>query len=238
MIGNDFKAVLARIAKAPDRPSSRPADLCESCDGSGWVYVDEQNPGAGVRRCQVCLSRIRGQAPGIPQEEHGSRLDNYVSTTHNKAAIEQARFWLAGVHPDLYLFGGVGTGKTKLAATLLNERWAAGESVEFIRVPRLLSALLPGADDVNQRIDQIAKVPVVCLDDVGASQASDFARRMLLVIYEARMDAGHRTIWTSNLSLDELGAFFGDDRLSSRIVGHAKVVPMNGPDFRLRKVRK
>jgi len=57
-------------------------------------------------------------------------------------------------------------------------------------------------------------------------------------VFDARTDRGHRTIWTSNLNLDELVAFFGEDkRLASRIAGNAKIVELNGPDYRLKKAK-
>lgn len=220
----------ARLPGATSQP-----DVCQDCSNTGWVYPEGAN---GVVRCPACLSRQHGKAPGIPDAEHGTRLDNFRETAHNRAALQEARRFLEDIHPNLYLFGGVGTGKTRLACSLLNELHAQRVRVEFFRVPRLMATLLPGADDLDGIIERIAAVPVICLDDVGASQATDFARRMLLVIYEARTDRQHRTIWTSNLDLGELGEFTQDDRLPSRIAGTAKVVELKGDDWRLKKPAK
>lgn len=205
-------------------------DVCPECDGTTWLQVS-----GGVVKCPTCLSRARGQAPGVPLDEQGRLLDTFKETADNRDGLTQARLFLDGVHPDVYFTGGVGTGKTSLACRLLNELWKRGDRVEFFRVPKLLGTLLPGADDLDGVIERLATIPIICLDDVGASQATDFARRMLLVIYEARGDIGTRTIWTSNNDLDELQEFTGDDRLSSRIAGRAKVAELKGKDWRLRK---
>lgn len=208
-------------------------DVCADCDNTGWVYPNGVT--GGVVKCPACLSRKLGKAPGIPEAEHGSLLDNFVETAHNRPALTEARRFVDGLHPNLYLWGGVGTGKTRLACSLLNELHRQHVGVEFFRVARLLGVLLPGADDLDDVVARIAAVPVICLDDVGSNQASDFARRMLIVIYEARTDQGRRTIWTSNLDLDELSAFTQDDRLASRIAGTAKLVELTGSDWRLKK---
>lgn len=229
-----LQAALERIRKPPAWAGKEPSNLCQECDDTGWVRDHDTDR---VSRCARCQSKLRGQAPGVPAEEHGSFLDNFTQTADNHDAITQAKYFLDGVHPDLYLAGGIGTGKTRLACSLLNEFWKAGTAVQFYRVPRLLATLLPGADDLDGIIDTVAKVPVICLDDVGASQATDFARRMLLVIYEARGDQGQRTIWTSNLDLGELAEFTQDDRLTSRIAGRAKVTELRGKDWRLKRAK-
>ncbi len=233
--GNLAKALVERLRRLP-RPSTLndKGPICGTCeDTCGWLYPN--GPDGGVIPCPECQSRKRGEAPGLPVAEHGSRLATFQQTKDNVHAIAAAKKWLAGDRPDLYLFGGVGTGKTRLACSLANERWAAGIGVEFFRVAQLLSVMLPGsATDVDTTLGRIEQIPVIVLDDVGASQATDFARRMLLVLYESRMDRGHRTIWTSNLDLEELAGFNQDERLSSRIAGNALIAEMTGKDWRLR----
>jgi DNA replication protein DnaC len=194
-----------------------------------------------VRRCTQCsyLDRRRGTAPGIPADEHGSTFDNYEATKDNVEAVRQAQFFVDGVHPGLYLWGGLGSGKTRLACTVLNTLWKTGIGCRFFRVPELLQRLMPGSDSTDDAFDQAVDVPVLCLDDVGANAGTDFSRRMLQTIFDARLDRGHRTIWTSNLDLDELADFLMEDgRLPSRIAGNAKVVELDGPDWRLKQAKR
>lgn len=191
-----------------------------------------------MRRCQACeyWDRRRGAAPGVPKDEQGSTFENYETTKFNGDAIRQAQFFVDGVHPGLYIYGGTGTGKTRLACSILNALWKVRVGVRFFRVPELLQRLMPGSDSTDEAFDQAVQIPVVCLDDVGANAGTDFSRRMLQSIFDARLDRGHRTIWTSNLDLDELAQFLAEDaRLPSRIAGNAKVVELDGKDFRLKK---
>lgn len=206
---------------------------CEACDDTGWIRKDQ-----GVVRCPTCYSRQRGEAPGIPTQEAGVSLKDFTQTKENETAIKAAKAFIDGALRGLYFWGDIGTGKTRLACTILNELWKAGQNVEFFRSAHLLNQLLPGHDDVDVLMNRIANVPVICMDDIGSSQATDFARRMLLVIFEARQDKGNRTIWTGNLSLDDLGEFFQDNRLVSRIVQEATVVEMGGKDWRLKKRKR
>lgn len=232
-------SLLARLTAQRSDKHVDAEPKCGTCtDGHGWLYpAVEAGAPVAVVRCPECESRRRGQAPGVPVAEHGSLLANFTRTKHNARALQLAADWLKSDTGDLYLYGGVGTGKTRLACSLANERWAAGQRVEFFRSANLLTVLLPGSDSLDTMLAGVQKTPVVVLDDIGASQATDFARRMLLVMYEARMDRGLRTIWTSNLDLDELATFTKDDRLPSRIAGNATVVEMSGEDWRLKKAR-
>lgn len=218
---------------------------CEACSDTGWEPVIDA---AGIRRTQHCTKceywdRKRGYAPGVPDDAKEARLDAYGQTltknTQNEDAIKQAGYFVAGVHPGLYVYGDVGSGKTLLACAVLNELHRKQQRVRFIRVQELLNKLMPGSDDVDRLFDQVVGVPILVLDDVGASQGTDFARRQLLSIYEARQDRSHRTIWTSNLDLDELTEFLGEDkRLPSRIAGTSKIVRLDGPDYRLKAAKK
>lgn len=218
---------------------------CEACDSHGWETVIDA---AGVRRarkCQACdyWERRRGYAPGVPDDAKDAALASYgeafTLSNDNRDAVAQAKHFLAGVHPGLYIHGSVGSGKTMLACAILNDLHRAGQRVRFIRIQELLNKLMPGSDQVDVLFDQVVAVPFLVLDDVGASQGTDFARRMLLSIYEGRQDRSHRTVWTSNLDLDELTEFLGEDkRLASRIAGTAKIVRMDGADYRLKAAKK
>lgn len=211
--------------------------VCSTCDNTGWAEV----PGKAlrvVRHCQVCdyWDRIRGSAPGVPEPEREATLENCDRNTFNGEAIRHADFFVRGVHQGIYLFGPVGTGKTRLACSMINDIWKARTArVRFIRVPELLIRLQPNfatGDEADALIADMADVPVLALDDIGANSGTDFSRRMLQVLIDARTDRGNRTIWTSNLSLDELGVFLSDERVPSRIVGTCRIVELKGPDQR------
>lgn len=218
---------------------------CEACDGTGWEPVITDGA-RRVRHCESCdyWERQRGHAPGVPDDAKTVLLDSYgtvyQTTAQNADALAQARFFLDGVHPGLYLYGDVGSGKTLLACAILNELHRKGQRVRFIRCQELLNKLMPGSDQVDTLFDQVVAVPTLVLDDVGASQGTDFARRMLLSIYEGRQDRSHRTIWTSNLDLDELTEFLAEDkRLASRIAGTCKLVRLDvTQDYRVRAAKQ
>lgn len=232
-------------------PRSEPA--CSICGDTGWRPANVPLPGQVLRfvRCDCWLQRRNECADGVPLEFKSARFANYAVLAGNKTAVAAASAF-AGGEGDLYLCGAVGSGKSRLAATIANELNLAGKDVLFERVPRLLLRLQPSRDDdetdrARELLRELTSRPFLVLDDLGAEResASDFTRRTLLIIYEERGDKGLRTIWTSNMRLSgregrfpPLSEFMNDDRLSSRILGRARVVLLTTPDQRPPAVRR
>lgn len=217
----------------------------DACPGNGWKAIQDGNV-SRVTRCECWLQKTQKCAAQVPDYFADARLANYRERQGNKHAIAAARAWGKATTGDLYLHGGVGTGKTRLACSLLNERFLDGDrSAYFCRVPFLMLLQLQGIDDpekkgeANRMLDRCLEAAALVLDDVaGAENASDFSRRTMVTLYDQRLDRGRRTIWTSNLSLGDLTAFYGDARLPSRIAGAcAEVLELGGSDFRLEGTR-
>lgn len=229
-----------RIGRVPEPP----APDCAICGDSGFKYAAGNR---SVVRCDCWKAKHDAHAPGVPREFHGSRFSNYRRMQGNRDALTAALAFLDG-NEDLYLCGKVGCGKTRLAATVLNEANIRGIRCWFARVPLVLLKLQPssGSDDEREQLThRLETEPILVLDELAGErdQASDYTKRTLLMLYEQRGDKGLRTIWTSNVRLDRkegagyqsLGEYMKDDRLASRIGGRASVVWMSTSDQRLRK---
>ena len=203
----------------------------------GWEAVEVEGV-QRLRRC-ACWKMAHAAPPSVPREFQDACWASWRQTADNRHALEAARGFLGDREGerDLYLCGSVGTGKTRLACTVLNEAWRAEErSVVFARVPRLLYQLQPhAAVETAETFERLTAARLLVLDDLGAERdaATDYTRRTLLMLYEARHDAGRRTVWTSNKRPSAIGAFMGDDRLASRIAGRCRVVELAGRDWRL-----
>ena len=76
----------------------------------------------------------------------------------------------------------------------------------------LLYRLKPhAAVEGTETFGRLAAARLLVLDDLGAERdaVTDDTRRTLLMLYEARHDAGRRTVWTSNKAPSEIAAFNG-----------------------------
>lgn len=227
------------------------APVCELCEGTGWVEVQPGEPGERQPSVKRCYCRSKNQttwADGVPLEFRQARLSNFDPLPGNQAAVRAAKACLRDGR-DLFLVGPVGSGKTRLACSVLNEHHDATRSGRFLRVASWLDELRLSGDDRSEELqvrERMAAVPMLVLDDLGLQTPSQFANLELAKLYDARWDRGVRTIWTSNLALScgkydpsdpnrpqTLGEFLGDDRLPSRLAGRAEVTLLDVPDQRL-----
>jgi len=204
------------------------------CDGTGWVRVEIAGV-PRVTRCDCWKAKQPKTATGVPAEFQDATLATYRQTPTNQHAVRRARSWIETLDCDLYVFGPVGSGKSRLAASLANEHYQRTRSGLFVRVPLLLLRLQPQDVEQADLFWRCAEAPLLVLDDLGAEResATDFTRRTLLMLYEERGDRGLRTIWTSNKSLGDIGDFMQDERLVSRIAGRADVIELAGGDWRV-----
>lgn len=79
---------------------------------------------------------------------------------------------------------------------------------------------------------------LLVLDDVGVERVTDWGAEQITRLIDHRVSAGLPTIFTSNLTLDELerkynaASYMMGDRVRSRIEGSCAVLHVDGPDWR------
>lgn len=106
----------------------------------------------------------------------------------------------------LYLNGSFGSGKTYLIAALFNEMAKKGVRSILIYYPEFLRNLKSSFNtNYSDKFNEIKKVPLLLLDDIGAENCSNWSRDEVLgPIIQYRMENHLPTFFTSNLTLEEL----------------------------------
>jgi len=106
----------------------------------------------------------------------------------------------------IYLNGSFGSGKTYLIASLFNEMAKKKVRSILIYYPEFLVDLKSSFQtDFKERFNQIKKIPLLLLDDIGAENCSNWSRDEVLgPILQYRMENHLPTFFTSNLTLQEL----------------------------------
>lgn len=106
----------------------------------------------------------------------------------------------------IYLTGSFGSGKTYLIASLFNEMAKKDIKSIMIYYPDFLVSLKSSfKTNYGELFNEIKKVPLLLLDDIGSENVSNWSRDEVLgPILQYRMDNCLPTFFTSNLTLEEL----------------------------------
>ncbi len=126
----------------------------------------------------------------------------------------------------IYLSGNFGSGKSYLIAALFNELAKLNYKSAIIYFPDFLRKLKLGfgysGEEYQELFDNIKKVPLLLIDDIGAEKLTDWARDEILgSMLQYRMDFKLPTFFTSNLNLKELENHLqitntGSDKIKAR----------------------
>lgn len=151
---------------------------------------------------------------------------NYYTDPHSmQRKIQRAMEFIDNIQQgkkqqNLYLFGGVGTGKTHLSLAIANQLLKYDHSVIYKRIDDLLEIIieLKYEDKGNkEQLEVLKKVDLLVIDDLGAEKTSAFALNQIRIILEERANINKAIIINSNLDLNDLQKYYGP-RIADRII--------------------
>ena len=136
----------------------------------------------------------------------------------------------------LLFYGGVGTGKSYMAACIAN-------ALVELEIPVLMtdfatiSATVSGIYDKQGYYESLNKYSLLILDDLASERNSSYMHEIVHKVINSRCDAGLPMIITTNLTLEELfepkPQYLHDQRIFSRITSKCVPIPVTGPDLRV-----
>ena len=140
----------------------------------------------------------------------------------------------------LYIWGGVGTGKTHLIYALSQiptDDWK-GLEVMIFNTTDMLRQIKSQFDHPaeNYYDDLFAQIlqfkELLILDDLGSEKLTEWVQETFYMIINKRYEEMLPMIFTSNLKISELAGRIGE-RIVSRIIESCEVVELKGEDRRL-----
>jgi DNA replication protein DnaC len=150
-----------------------------------------------------------------------------------EAAYNHARQFAQHLEGWLVLQGGLGCGKTHLAAAIANFAVSISVPTLFITVPDLLDSLRFTFNDpaasFEERFEQIRSAPLLVMDDFGTQKTSLWAQEKLFQIINYRYINRLPLVLTTNLSDEDF-----EERIRSRLQDRELVsrVRILAPDYR------
>lgn len=238
-------------AQVPDVPLTPRAEIrpvpaaeCPICKGAGFLRVDADLSSPMFGRAIPCECRLNDQdEQAFSDLQKFSNLDPFKSLTFAnfdptvqglERAYTLARRYAAEPEGWLVFMGGMGVGKTHLAAAIANQAINQKFRVLFMIVPDLLdhlrSSFAPtSAKSYDELFDAIRSCPLLVLDDLGTESTTPWAQEKLYQLINHRYNYRLPTVITTNRPLDRL-----DDRISSRMQDKAmvEIVRVDAADYR------
>ncbi len=146
----------------------------------------------------------------------------------------------------LYIYGGVGSGKTHLLYAIKKGHEKKEVPVGTVRIYNCTEMLRQMRNDFNKTDkfdhhdlleDLLSFRGLLMIDDIGTEKLSDWVLETFYLLVNKRNEENIPTIFTSNLKVGELADRIGD-RTVSRIVELCDIVPLEGDDRRILKHKK
>ncbi|MBI2873400.1 MAG: ATP-binding protein [Chloroflexi bacterium] len=151
-----------------------------------------------------------------------------------EAALRIARSFAKDPDGWLVLLGETGRGKTHLAVAIANERLQVGQPVYFANVPELLDHLRSTFSPESRvtydsRFEEVKRIPLLVLDDLGAETTTPWAREKLYQIIVHRHNARLPTIITTRKLPDDPADPIASRMNDPKVVA---IVAIRAPDYR------
>ena len=104
----------------------------------------------------------------------------------------------------LFLWGGVGTGKSFLAGCIANALIEQEVPVHMTNFARILNELNSSLSGRNEVVDKLCCYPLLVIDDFGMERGTEYALEQVYNIVDSRYRSQKPLIVTTNLTLDEI----------------------------------
>lgn len=239
-------------------------DLCQcaqsqcQCENTPpYYYVETANGPNQLIPCPILplhrkiehIQRYYAQSE-LPYKFRFKFYNSHFATHHinqHKEFIKQINTLLppiwegeeANLSRGLFFTGQAGSGKTHLAAIVINElilRHAL--RAIFLKTTRLLDRLRATYSQNSRTYGQgealeqlYSSVPAIVLDDFGAQQETDWAAETLYDMIDQRYEKGLFTVITSNKNLNDL-ASAAEGRIASRFKEMTHTIEFPAIDYR------
>ncbi len=136
----------------------------------------------------------------------------------------------------LLFWGGVGTGKSYMAACIANALLEQEEKVLMTNFSEISNGIFSSTDK-NAYIDAVCSYDLLILDDLGSERNSSYMMENVFLVIDRRVCAGKPMIITTNLTVQEMRETqnLDEKRIYDRVLGSCQPLCVKGESYRKEK---
>jgi DNA replication protein DnaC len=192
-----------------DHQSLSKAEFVGLLTDDEWLYRENRKLSSRLK-----VAKFKQRAAAIENVDYatarGLRKDQVLELAQNR--------WITA-HQSLLIVGPSGSGKSFLAQAFGNHACRSGFSVQYLRLPALLSLFVQArAQGIYDRLlKRLAKLSILIVDDFGLGSLSEREKQDLLEAFEERYGIG-ATVVTAQLPVSDWHEYLGGGRLADAIL--------------------
>lgn len=209
---------------------------CQACASEETKREDDEKK----RQTDIAANERRNAnlvKAGVSKRNLGKTFDSFVVNNEGQhKALEACKQFVGDVSNsrpanNMFLIGSVGTGKTHLASSIIQELYDT-KRVRMIRVIELIRILKEtwqrGSENTERDvISFFGEIDVLVLDEVGIQFGSETERMFMFDIINTRYDNMLPTILISNLDINNLKEILGEQAVDRLREDGGKVLVFN-----------
>ena len=196
---------------------------------------DVKETGVNLRNNNENISFIKDSFLQYNRIDPNKRFENFITGTSNKLAFEASLKVSenASNYNPLYIYGGVGMGKTHLLNSI-GFQLKKNNKVMFISAERFMYQFVKSikANDMVKFKEYFRNTDVLLIDDIQFMNGKEAMQEEFFHTFNALLDRGSQIIVSADRAPSKLSRI--QERIKSRFSG-GLVVDIQKPDFELRK---
>jgi len=197
--------------------------------------INEINEFSNTSKTNENISFIKDSYLQYNRIDPNKRLDNFITSSSNKLAFEASMKVSENIshYNPLYIYGGVGMGKTHLLNAIGLEL-KKNNKVMFISAERFMYQFVKSikSNEMVKFKEYFRNTDVLLIDDIQFMNGKEAMQEEFFHTFNALLDKGSQIILSADRAPNKLSRI--QERIKSRFSG-GLVVDIQKPDLELRK---